>query len=289
MHVIRAEAMGMCFGVRDALTDAFARDDATEVTIHGELVHNASVNERLRAQGYETTAEDARAPLPSRPRVLITAHGVSHSERARLERAGKTLIDTTCPLVRRAHDAALRLAREGRHVIVIGKPGHVEVQGLTGDLTSFDVVPDVASVARYPHPRLGVVSQTTCQESHAHAIVEAIHAKNPAADVRFVDTVCEPTRQRVRAADDLATRADAVVVIGGKNSNNTRQLVRRVLEHGVKAFHVQGPDDLDPAWFEGCEVVGLTAGTSTLDPMIDAVQAALERIPVTRRSVPARS
>ena len=130
MEVIRAEAMGFCFGVRDALELAASVENPREVTIHGELVHNERVLDDLRQRGYTLSGENERS-IPATESVLVTAHGISNRERDRLQQAGKTLIDTTCPLVRRAHDAAMRLANDDRFVVVLGKPDHVEVLGLS--------------------------------------------------------------------------------------------------------------------------------------------------------------
>lgn len=282
MKILRAEAMGLCFGVRDALQLAALQPRPEEVTIHGELVHNELVLADLRRRGFQLSAETRREEVPATAAVLVTAHGISDRERARLVERGKTLIDTTCPLVRRAHDAAKALSDQGYFVLVIGKPGHVEVRGLIGDLRAYQVLASVEDVLCYPEPRLGVVCQTTTQQSVAAEIVAAIEARNPQAEIRVVDTVCEPTKQRIRAIAQLTQQADVIVVVGGANSNNTAQLARLSRARGVPAYHVQGPDDLDPAWLKDVHTVGLTAGTSTLDPTVDVVEAALRRIALER-------
>lgn len=279
MRVIDAAAMGLCFGVRDALAAADADPNPTGVTIHGELVHNERVLRSLRRQGYSITPEHARGGTPHTARVMITAHGVSDTERARLHAADKQLIDTTCPLVRRAHNAALRLADECEHVVVLGKPGHVEVRGLTEDLPSCDVVPDTSRARCYFVRTLGVLCQTTFPSHRAERILRALRQLNPGTTIRFVDTVCDPTRQRIAAIQDLATRVDVVVVVGGRSSNNTAELVRLCEGLGARAFHVQDSDDLDPSWFTGCRSVGLSAGTSTPDDTVRQVRAALRRLP----------
>ena len=210
--------------------------------------------------------------------VLITAHGISDKERARLQQAGKKLIDTTCPLVTRAHQAAQKLQNEGCHVLVIGKRGHVEVQGIIEDLRSYDVIQSCDEVKTYSHPKLGIMCQTTTPTRHADEIRAAIRERNPRAEIRFVDTICHPTKDHQNALDRLMDEVEAIVVVGGHNSNNTRQLVLRCQAHGLRAYHVQGAEDLQPEWFDGIHTVGLTAGTSTLDQTIDAVEAALLQI-----------
>lgn len=280
MKVIRAEVMGMCFGVRDALNVIAEIPNPQEVTIHGQLVHNEAVLTRLEASGFAMAGEAERRGLPETPTVLITAHGVSERERRRLTEAGKRLVDTTCPLVTRVHQAALSLQTEGYHVLVIGKRGHVEVQGVVEDLDSSTVIQDEDEVRTYPCARLGVVCQTTAASRNVQKIREAIVARNPGAEVKFVDTVCLPTKEHQRSLERLLGQVEAMVVVGGRNSNNTRELVALCAERGVPALHVQGAADLDPEWFAGFETVGLTAGTSTLAATIEEVHQALLGLPV---------
>jgi 4-hydroxy-3-methylbut-2-enyl diphosphate reductase len=278
MRVLRAEALGLCFGVRDALTAARAVADPSGVTIHGELVHNEHVLRELADRGFRSSPEDRRE-APGTAAVLVTAHGISERERARLLAAGKRLIDTTCPLVSHVHRAAQELQAEGRYVVVIGKRGHVEVRGIVDDLERSEVVSAPEDARCYGHGRIGVVCQTTVPIGTARQVLEAIQARNPEADVCFRDTVCAPTKRRQAALEELLARVDAMVVVGGRNSNNTRQLVAACERARVRALHVQAASDVEPAWFAGCRVVGLTAGTSTLDATVDEVERALASIP----------
>jgi 4-hydroxy-3-methylbut-2-enyl diphosphate reductase len=278
MEVIRAEVMGMCFGVRDALKALADVERPADVTIHGELVHNEVVLHRLDARGFRQVSETARRELPLTETVLITAHGISQAERARLEAAGKHLLDTTCPLVTRAHHAAQKLQQDGYHVLLIGRRGHVEVQGVIEDLGSFDVIQCPEEVRRYPHRRLGIMCQTTTPARLVARIREAVADLNPEADIRFIDTVCHPTKDHQRSLEELLERVEAMVVVGGRNSNNTRELAVRCREKGLPAYHVQGAADLDASWFHGVQRVGLTAGTSTLDETIEGVYQALLQI-----------
>jgi 4-hydroxy-3-methylbut-2-enyl diphosphate reductase len=279
MRLIRAEAMGLCFGVHDALEVARGLPHPAGVTIHGELVHNELVLVELRQLGYRITPEADRGAVPETGDVLITAHGVSDRERRRLESAGKRLIDATCPLVRRVHEAAGRLAAEGYHVLVVGQPGHVEVRGIVEDLADFDVLASTGDVRTWPHARLGLVCQTTTPPRLADEVHAAVRARNPHALVRFIDTVCQPTRDRQRAVEQLCRQVDAVVVVGGANSNNTRRLAELCRGHGVPAYQVRSAAELDPAWLRGCRTVGLTAGTSTLDETVQEVHERLATLP----------
>lgn len=278
MKIIKADVLGMCFGVRDALAIIDDVQEPAGVTIHGELVHNEKVLDNLTDRGFRMIGEQKRRPLPMTDAVLITAHGISHKERTRLEDAGKKIIDTTCPLVTRAHDAAQKLQNDGCHVLVIGKRGHVEVQGIIEDLASYDVLQSPDEVRTYPYAPLGVMCQTTTPVAHADVIRAAIVEKNPNTPIRWIDTICHPTKDHQKALERLMDEVDAMVVVGGHNSNNTRQLVLRCQARGLPAFHVQGPEDLQLEWFDGVEAVGLTAGTSTLDDTIDAVENALQHM-----------
>ncbi|MCP4195448.1 MAG: 4-hydroxy-3-methylbut-2-enyl diphosphate reductase [Planctomycetaceae bacterium] len=278
MKIIRAAALGMCFGVRDALQIANGVSDPSQVTIHGELVHNRKVNERLSKAGFLQTPEDKRHETIQTSRVLITAHGISQVERQRLADAGKEVIDTTCPLVLNVHKAALELQAEGRHVLLIGKAGHVEVQGVVDDLDSFDVIESVQQVKHYESESLGIVCQTTMPSDTVTEVCTYIQLHNPLANIRFIDTVCDPTKRRQRAMGELLQQVDAMVVVGGHNSNNTRRLVELCHDKQTPVVHVEDASELEGAWFDDVTVVGLTAGTSTLDETVDAVQHVLEKI-----------
>lgn len=275
MNVIRAREMGFCFGVRDALDMARTTEHPEDTTIFGEIVHNEDVQRALRARGFHELSELERERGATTERVLVTAHGISDAERARLLAKGHRLIDTTCPLVQRAHDAALELAGEGRHVIVLGRKGHVEVRGLTGDLEAFTVVSDECDVATWSHPRLGIVCQTTFPPLEASILIGAIARANPGADIEHRRTICAPTLDRQRALTELLPRVEALVVIGGRNSHNTKQLAATARRSGKPVLQIEGPDELDATFLEGIHTVGLTAGTSTPDATIESVERAL--------------
>jgi len=278
MRVLRAAHLGFCFGVRDAL-DVVAQVSApSEVTIRGELVHNPLVLHQLDVQGFQREPETQRAALPVTQRVMITAHGISDRERNRLLSAGQQLIDTTCPLVTRVHRAAQQLARSGRHVIVIGRPGHVEVQGIIEDLPQSTVIPSPGAIPELPSRFLGVVCQSTTPPRLAAEVVAALRERFPDADLQVIDTICQPTRDRQQAVLDLLPQIDALVVVGGKNSNNTRELARLAQERGVPTLHLEHLEELDPRWFAGVRTCGLTAGTSTLDSTVAEVEAALRNL-----------
>jgi 4-hydroxy-3-methylbut-2-enyl diphosphate reductase len=198
------------------------------------------------------------------------------------------VIEATCPLVHLAHRSVQKLVQQGYHPVIIGRRDHVEVRGMTGDLDEYDVVLTEDEVAALqPRPRLGIVAQTTQPIDHVRALVRCIQQGFPSADVRFVDTVCQPTKQRQHAAGELAQHCDVVVVIGGANSNNTRELVRTCSAHCSRVHHIQTAADLHPEWFRETDTVGLTAGTSTPDAVIDGVETQLKEWGVWAPSEPA--
>jgi len=210
MKIIKADVLGMCFGVRDALTMIGDVERPRDVTIHGELVHNEQVLDDLQGRGFRMIGEKQRQALPITDTVLITAHGVSDRERQRLVHAGKQIIDTTCPLVARAHQSAQMLHQDGCHVLVIGKPGHVEVQGIVGDLERFDVIQTAEDVRTYPHAKLGIMCQTTTPVPDAQEIRALIEARNPHAEILFIDTICHPTKEHQKALDRLMDEVEAL-------------------------------------------------------------------------------
>ena len=276
MKLLRATHLGMCFGVRDAIALAQSEAARQPLTILGELVHNETVLADLRARGIAIAPHHPDAATPT---VMVTAHGASDTAIAAARARGHHVLEATCPLVRVAHRAVQALVRDGFHPIIIGQRGHVEVRGLTEDLAECDIVLTEADVAVLrERPRFGIASQTTQPIERVRQLVAVIRARFPQSEVRFVDTVCHPTKQRQTAAEDLARASDVVLVIGGAQSNNTRELVATCARHCPRVHHVQGPDDLRPEWFIDVETVGLTAGTSTPDATIVAVEQALWQI-----------
>jgi len=277
MKIVLAEHFGMCFGVRDAIAQAVDLAEQGPLTILGELVHNPIVRERLRAQGVAEGSLD-QSGATSGP-VMITAHGASDAKRAAWREHGFHVVDGTCPLVRHAHDQLKRLVAAGYFPVVIGKVGHVEVRGLTEDFPEARVVDLPSDILKLPRrDRYGVISQTTQPIDRVRALVAEIERLHPTSEVRYVDTVCKPTKDRQSALRKLIGAADAVVVVGGRGSNNTRQLVEACRAAGRRAFHIERPNELQPEWFDKTDIVGLTAGTSTMRDTLEAVFNRLQEI-----------
>jgi 4-hydroxy-3-methylbut-2-en-1-yl diphosphate reductase len=280
MKVLRAQAMGMCFGVRDAIELAQKRAAAGPVTVLGDLVHNETVLADLRGRGV-LIRQDA-SDIPTRE-VLITAHGASDRRLEGLRQLGLTVTEATCPLVHRAHQALKKLVAAGFHPLVIGQADHVEVRGLTEDHPGCDVVLTESEIDQLPErPRYGVVSQTTQPVARVRELVGHLSQRFPNSEVRWVDTVCQPTKDRQTAAEDLAIRCDVVLVIGGIHSNNTRRLVDTCKSRCARVHWLQTPNDLDPTWIRESDTVGITAGTSTPESVIEAIETALKSLPIRK-------
>ena len=263
----------MCFGVKDAIALAQEAAKHSPLTILGDLVHNETVLEDLRAQGIRIEQQPAQVDTRT---VMITAHGAAGRAKAEAHERGLNVLEATCPLVHVAHRSLAKLVREGFHPVIIGKRDHVEVRGLTGDLDEFDVVLNENEVANLcERPRFGVVAQTTQPIDRVRHLVRLIRERFPRSEVGFIDTVCQPTKQRQNAAVELAQKCDVVVVIGGAHSNNTQELVKTCACFCTRVHHVQTATDLREEWFCPSDTVGVTAGTSTPDAVIAGVERAI--------------
>lgn len=277
MKVILAQHYGVCFGVRDAIKQAEDQARRGELTILGELVHNPIAKERLGTLG--AVEGSLEAPSATTKKVMITAHGASNQAVAKWQERGHEIIDGTCPLVHQAHQALFDLAKAGFHPTVIGKRSHVEVRGLIGDLPEASVIESADDIVSLPvKPRFGVVSQTTQPIDQVNALVAALKEERPDAVVEFRDTVCQPTKNRQAALRSLLNEVGAVVVVGGKNSNNTLQLLKACQTAGKRCFHIERAEELQASWFDGLDLVGVTAGTSTLKETVATVKEWLEQL-----------
>ncbi len=283
MQVRMAEHYGMCFGVRDAVDLALGLAREGPLTILGDLVHNPDVVAQMDAAGAVRAGrrEEVRTPA-----VFLTAHGTTDRVKLELREQGLQVHDATCPLVTRAHLALRKLIAEGRHQVVIGQAKHIEVCGLVGDLEEYTIILEESDLekldsrlAQEPHARLGVVAQTTQPLERVMELTAALRTRFPDADVRLIDTVCQPTKDRQRAMRLLAEESDVIVVVGGPQSNNSRKLAELARDLGRPARLIANASELRPEWFDGCEVVGLTAGTSTPDSVIQDVRRWLEELP----------
>lgn len=282
MKIIRSSDMGFCFGVRRAV-EMMEQEAATgrPIASLGSVVHNPQVVERLRERGVDviTTLDEV-----GERRVAITAHGVGPGVLAEAAARGLEVVDTTCPIVTRAQQWAKRLLEDGFAVVVFGDPEHKEVRGILGwargkaitlrDESEIDTLPDDLP------SKVGVLVQTTHTEARFTSFVRRLMERriHRISELRVINTLCNATTGQQAAALHLAHEVDVMVVVGGRESANTRHLAEICAEAGVPTHHVERPDELDPGWFAGAETVGVTAGASTPDFVIDEVVARLEAI-----------
>jgi 4-hydroxy-3-methylbut-2-enyl diphosphate reductase len=274
MKVTLADALGTCFGVEDAITEAMDPKFQGNLTIIGQLVHNPQVVQALRENGVEIV--DSVDAEISTPNVMITAHGAAKSVHERALNRGFKVFDATCPLVMKVHKSVARLEAEGFFPVVIGQESHVEVRGIVTDLKQFAVIYDDNDFHKIADkPKIGIVSQTTNQIKSVLALVEKIkalpNADGSTKEVRFIDTICKPTKDRQTAVEKLAGEVDLMIVVGGYNSSNTKKLKKVCDDRGLANFHIESPTQLEEAWFKGVKHVGVTAGTSTPARIIDEV------------------
>ncbi|MBI4301664.1 MAG: 4-hydroxy-3-methylbut-2-enyl diphosphate reductase [Chloroflexi bacterium] len=277
MEIYRASAMGFCFGVRRALEmmEEAAHKEGPIQSL-GATVHNRQVMERLARSGVETVEclEEVRGP-----RVAISSHGVGPDVIEKLQGQGLQILDTTCAFVRRAQRAAQRLAQAGFTVVVFGDPQHPEVKGVLGWSGGGLAIPRWEPGLRVGH-RVGVLAQTTQSSPHFAQFVSQLlcDVGDELSELRVVNTICNATTQRQRAALELAQRVDIMVVVGGRNSANTQRLTEMVTEDGVETYHIETAEELNPDWFKDKHRVGITAGASTPDSVIEEVEQRLKAL-----------
>ena len=261
MEVLLARENGFCFGVKKAveLTEAAAGSGKPVFNL-GQVVHNPKISERLAARGVTVITDPAEAASGI---VVIRAHGVPPAMRASIEEHGLECIDATCSLVLRAQRFTKQLADEGYRVIILGTPEHPEVVGLVGFAgTDYTIVETKDEWERLPKmKKAGVVSQST---QPPWAFKELVgHVAEISQELKVFNTVCPVTIKRQNAATELAGETDVIVVVGGKNSANTRELVNLARMQGKVAYHIEHSTELEPSWLTGKERVGLIGGCST--------------------------
>ena len=278
LKVVKAQHAGACYGVQRALdmTLAAAEQGGSVCTL-GPLIHNPRVVEELEAQGIGVA--DSVEGVES-DKVVIRSHGVVPQVLGQIEQRGAEVVDATCPHVMRAQRAAAKLASAGRHVLVVGEAGHPEVEGISahaleagGQCTIVGGPADIPANLEGP---VGVVVQTTQSRERFEEVLEALRQRG--LDMEVKDTICFATTQRQHSAIELAEQVDAMVVIGGRNSSNTTRLYEICRQHCAKAFHIEGAEEIDPAWFDGCQGVGVSAGASTPDGQIESVVSYLAEL-----------
>jgi (E)-4-hydroxy-3-methyl-but-2-enyl pyrophosphate reductase len=280
MKVKRAAKYGFCSGVRiaDLKVKRFAAGGGRGAIL-GQVVHNERVVEEMENLGVRTVNEIATVQEPT---IVFSAHGVPPSFHDAARERGLQILDTTCKFVYDIHREAKKALESGFHLVFIGDPKHREVIGYTHDLdpSRYHIVSkmeEAASIDWTPYEQIKIFYQTTLNAEDFEDVVQVIERR--AAGVQRGDTICYATKENQDAARVLASdpEVDVIVVIGGTKSANTKHLWE-ICREAKPSFLVQGADDVDPAWLAGASVVGLTAGSSTPDYVIDEVERALEAI-----------
>ena len=283
MNIQRSRDMGFCFGVRravDMMQEAAV--GGRTVTTLGEVVHNPQVVQDLRQIGVYC-AESRSAEDVHTDAVAITAHGVGEHTVEELRAQGLDVIDTTCQFVARSQRAAKHLAEAGFSVVIFGDPDHPEVKGVVGWCKGRGYIVKDESLEGLPEhlpAKIGVIPQTThTPERFADFVAALIKARiSEITELRVVNVLCNATTSQQAATRELATEVDLMIVVGGHNSANTQHLADLSTANGVKTFHVATADELQNAWFEGHDDIGVTAGASTPDSSIDEVVRRIKEI-----------
>lgn len=275
-EILIADEAGACFGVERALK--MVREAATEATgpLHtlGPLIHNPSVVAELEGLGV-TVVEDVDVEADST--LVLRTHGVPPALEEAARATGATVIDAACPFVKRVHRAAARLVREGYQVVVVGEPGHPEVEGTVGYAPGALVAENVEALAALELPRkVGIVVQTTQSKALLREMVASLVGR--VDELHVVDTICEATAGHQDACARLAKTVDVMVVVGGKSSANTTHLADISRAICPKTHHIEVPDELEAAWFAGASRIGITAGASTPASQIEAVRARIAEL-----------
>ena len=278
MQVLLADEYGFCFGVERAVEmveEAIA--DGDTVRSLGPLIHNEQEMQRLSRQGVTTVTEPVQ--ISRGETAVIRAHGVTPDVQRELEEKASKVVDATCPFVTRVQKLAARAAAADRHVVVVGNPDHPEMIGVKGYAPDHAfVIRDETEVADLPRLRKPlVVSQTTIKAKTFFDTAEAVRSKTD-DEVQIVNTICSATRDRQDAARALSTMVDAFYIIGGRHSSNSVKLLAVCKENCDKSFLIETEDEIDPDDLIGVERVGVTAGASTPNWLIQKVVSHLENI-----------
>lgn len=305
VHIIRADEMGFCMGVRRAvqIMEAEASPQVPVFSV-GEIVHNPHVVSSLQRKGViqlpgpDEVEGDIGAATASRVnegRVAITAHGVGERAMKELQDSGLQIIDTTCPIVTRAQRYGQKFVRDGWHVVIFGDPGHKEVRGIMGwtldkqgvshaTIASSAELADLRALVDdfpggFPN-KVAVMVQTTHKMEDFAKFVSNLMllGRDRNFEMHVVNTLCHATTGQQEAAAALAATVDVMVVVGGRKSANTRHLKEVCEEQGTIAHHIEGADELQAEWFADAQRIGLTAGASTPDYSIDEVEARIREL-----------
>lgn len=282
MQVILAQPRGFCAGVERAIAivEMAIEKFGPPVYVRHEIVHNPHVVERLRQKGAVFVEEtDA---IPEGAVTIFSAHGVAEAVESHANSRGLNVIDATCPLVEKVHKEGQRYAKLGYEIIMIGHDGHPEVEGTLGRISGkvhlISEVPDVAELQVADPEKLAYVTQTTLSVDDTKEVIDALKARFPAIIGPSTKDICYATQNRQAAVRELAKHVDVVLVIGARNSSNSNRLQERAEESGVAAYLIEDASHLNPDWVRGKRAVGITAGASAPEDLVQDLLAKLRAI-----------
>lgn len=276
MIIKRAKTQGFCFGV--AITVKKAEEaierPGSDVTTLGHVVHNPQMVSELEQRGLKNAQSVDEVDHGT---LFVRAHGLPVETLEKAKDKGLQIIDATCPMVTKIHVQAERLRDEGYKVVVVGDPSHPEVKGTLSHVPGAWCITSPEEIDALPRAsRVGVVVQSTWNGPGFSEIVRKLSAKY--YEVRAVNTICTDTKNRQSEVVDLAHEVEVLVVVGGKTSANTKHLAELAAINGARSYHIEGPDELQPEWFDGVETVGLMSGASTPGWLVDRVADRMDAI-----------
>lgn len=276
MKIIIAEDAGYCFGVRDAVNLAYDTSEKyNDVYMLGDIVHNENVVNDLNKAGAKVV--EKIEDVPDSKKILFRAHGTKPEIWKKAESQGKDVIDATCPLVHEIHDEVKKLDQEGRKIIVIGDHGHDEVVAIAAQVENPIIISSKEEAVKLrKYKKAGAVSQSTQMIENVQDIVNVLMTK--VYDLRFVNTICYPTKRNHEQIKDLAHKCDLVVIIGSFTSANSKRLVQMSKTINRNTYQVTCSKDLDTNWFKNVDSVGISAGASTPDYLIEDVANKIKKI-----------
>ena len=278
MKIIVAKDAGYCFGVRDAVNMAYdAAEKFGKVYMLGDIVHNENVVDDLAKAGAKVV--EKLDDIPPNSAVLFRAHGTKNNIWEDAKKKGFNIIDATCPLVHEIHDEVKKLENEGRKIIVIGDHGHDEVIAIADKVKKPIIISnkeEAIALKRAGLKKAGIVSQSTQMIENVQEIINVLMSK--VFDLRFVNTICYPTKRNHEQIKVLSETSDVMIIIGSFTSANSKRLTELSKQRNKKSYQVTSSEDINVEWFKGCKTVGISAGASTPDYLIEQVKDKINKL-----------